>query len=248
MRFTSSDDAYLAIFEAGPPTGQSVVLVHGLAGSTDVSWRSNGVIDALADAGLRVVSFDLRGHGQSDRRPGLDMSQDRLVADLCEVTKTYGGAHPLVVGYSLGGSLALLACAEGLHAARLVVGGLPTAVLEWTPADATQCQSLALALRKAPDADPAMQGVVEFFELIDACLPALAALMDDHHPTVSNWSAVTIPVTVVAGNGDTNAADPAEVATKLACARALRVPGDHITAPGGAAFVGLVIAESAACV
>jgi pimeloyl-ACP methyl ester carboxylesterase len=247
MRFATSDGASLAIFESGPPTGQSVVLVHGLAGSTEISWRSNRVIDALEAAGLRVVSFDLRGHGQSDRGPDLDMRQERLVGDVREVTKTYGDNRALVVGYSLGGSLALLACADGLQAARLVVGGLPTAVLAWTPADAAQCQSLALALRKSSDADPSMRGVVQFFELIDASLPCLAALMDDHHPTVSNWNAVTMPVTVVVGLDDTNAADPAQVVAQLPHAQAKHVPGDHITTPGGEAFVDLVVAEAAAC-
>ena len=175
------------------------------------------------------------------------MRQDRLVEDVREVTRTYGGDRALVVGYSLGGSLSLLACADGLQAARLVVGGLPTAVLEWTPADAAQCQSLALALRKSPDADPAMQGVVQFFEMIDASLPNLAALMDDHHPTVTNWNAVTMPVTVVAGLDDTTAADPAQVVARLAHAQAQRVPGDHITAPGSAAFIDLLVAEAVAC-
>ena len=47
--------------------GRPIVLIHGFASSREQNWRSTGWIDRLAAAGFRVVSFDCRGHGKSDK-------------------------------------------------------------------------------------------------------------------------------------------------------------------------------------
>ncbi len=51
----------------------NVLLVHGLGGST-FSWRKN--IDALVSAGYFVVAVDLPGFGYSDRKRGINHSQE----------------------------------------------------------------------------------------------------------------------------------------------------------------------------
>ena len=53
----------LRVLEAGPADGPPVLLLHGWA-VTSYLWRHN--ILALAEAGFRVVSADLPGHGLSD--------------------------------------------------------------------------------------------------------------------------------------------------------------------------------------
>ncbi|MER8042499.1 alpha/beta hydrolase [Streptomyces sp. NPDC094032] len=97
-------------------SGQSLLLLHGLAGQS-------GEWDALARLlradGHRVVALDQRGHGASERRPA-DTSRAAYVADLIAVLDDPGlglGDAPVLVGQSYGGHAALLAAAA--HSPRL---------------------------------------------------------------------------------------------------------------------------------
>jgi pimeloyl-ACP methyl ester carboxylesterase len=86
--------------------GEPVVLIHGLHSSADINWKLTGVVAELAKD-HRVIAFDLPGHGRSDRPEndeayGLQIVEDVvLLLDHLKIDK----AH--VVGYSLGGMVAL---------------------------------------------------------------------------------------------------------------------------------------------
>ncbi len=85
----------------GPP----VVLAHG-GGQTRHSW--GGTAEVLAAHGHRVVSIDLRGHGDSDWAPDGDYHMSAYSADALAVA-TWIGSPVAWVGASLGGM-------TGLHA------------------------------------------------------------------------------------------------------------------------------------
>lgn len=93
----------------GPHDGPTVVLLHGL-GQTRHAWRRSA--RALAAGGLRAVTVDLRGHGESGwaHRPD-DYRIDRLVDDVERVVDGLGVAVA-IVGASLGGFVGLLLRAE----------------------------------------------------------------------------------------------------------------------------------------
>jgi pimeloyl-ACP methyl ester carboxylesterase len=83
-----------------------VVLVHGMVIDNLASlYFPFG--NALADAGCRVICYDQRGHGKSERTPsGYDISS--AMADLAGVLTELGVDKPVhIVGNSYGGSLAL---------------------------------------------------------------------------------------------------------------------------------------------
>src|SRR5687767_10279287 len=85
-------------------TGQPLLLLHGFTGSTE-TWAP--VRQRLA-AGRQIVAIDLIGHGRSDApaewtRYGFE----RCVADLVAVLDTLGIARTDLIGYSLGGRVAL---------------------------------------------------------------------------------------------------------------------------------------------
>src|SRR5437764_612909 len=82
--------------------GAPVVLIHGLHSSADINWRVPGTIKTLA-AHYRVIAFDVRGHGHSDKPDkddayGVEMAEDVVrLMDHLKIDK----AH--IVGYSMGG-------------------------------------------------------------------------------------------------------------------------------------------------
>src|SRR5918912_2032511 len=58
----------LHFVEAGDPSGELVLLLHGFP-ECWYSWRLQ--LGPLAERGLRVVAVDLRGFGQSDKPVGV---------------------------------------------------------------------------------------------------------------------------------------------------------------------------------
>jgi 3-oxoadipate enol-lactonase len=79
------------------------VLVHGLGGTSAGIW--GGVAGELADE-FTVVTYDLRGTGQSERSAG-PYSLDDFVGDLRALVEELGLASPALVGHSFGGTIAL---------------------------------------------------------------------------------------------------------------------------------------------
>jgi pimeloyl-ACP methyl ester carboxylesterase len=84
----------------GPDGAPTVVLVHGWTCTLEI-WTHQ--IQAL-DGDLRLVAFDLRGHGRSGRPPGGDWSIEALATDLDAVLRACvpEGERALVAGHSLG--------------------------------------------------------------------------------------------------------------------------------------------------
>lgn len=85
--------------EAGQ--GPLVVLLHGFP-ETWWSWRYQ--VQALADAGFRVVAPDLRGFGETDKRGPYDL--DTVTADVCNLITSLGEKRVKIVGHDWGGATA----------------------------------------------------------------------------------------------------------------------------------------------
>lgn len=88
-------------------SGSPVVFLHG-AGMDHVMFAAQHA--AVAEAGFRAISWDMRGHGES--RPSLlsftsELALDDLSAllDHLDVAR-HGAGRPVLVGHSLGGNLA----------------------------------------------------------------------------------------------------------------------------------------------
>lgn len=76
----------------------TVLLVHGWAGSFDRTWKRSGLVDLLADAGRRVLPYDLPGHGSATKSHDPNEYRDLAGDVLARV-----GAQPVdAVGFSLG--------------------------------------------------------------------------------------------------------------------------------------------------
>lgn len=98
-RFETADGLSLAADIAGPPGAPAVILLHG-GGQTRHSWA--GTMRQLVARGYFVISYDARGHGDSDWSPTADYLLDALAADLAAVRETVAGPVAFV-GASMGG-------------------------------------------------------------------------------------------------------------------------------------------------
>lgn len=98
------DGAELVGQVSGAPEGRPIVLLHGLTASSD-DWCFT--VPPLVDAGWRVLSPDLPGHGRSAApRAAADYRMER-VADLMHAfASELGFAPAVVVGNSMGGGVA----------------------------------------------------------------------------------------------------------------------------------------------
>lgn len=105
-------------FEASG-TGPVVLLCHGY-GATSRMW--SGQVAALS-GGYRVITWDMRGHGESDSpdAPAL-YSETATVDDMLAILDRAGADRAVVGGLSLGGYMSLAFCLahpERVHALML---------------------------------------------------------------------------------------------------------------------------------
>jgi non-heme chloroperoxidase len=99
-------------------SGRPVVLIHGwpLSGA---SWSAQ--VPALQAAGHRVVTYDRRGFGRSDK-PFSGYDYDTLADDLATVVESLDLMDVTLVGFSMGGGeVARYVTSHGTHRLRSVV-------------------------------------------------------------------------------------------------------------------------------
>lgn len=107
-RLQTPDGLELSVETRGGTGAPVLLFAHGF-GQTRGAWAGSAA--ALAAEGWRCVSFDSRGHGESDRVPGGEYHIEQFASDLAMVA----GAQPeppILVGASMGGLLGLVVAGE----------------------------------------------------------------------------------------------------------------------------------------
>jgi pimeloyl-ACP methyl ester carboxylesterase len=100
-RFRASDGAQLAYSDSGSGA-PTFVFVHGWQGDRAV-WRD--IVAALGPE-IRSITVDQRGSGESNAAPG-PYALERLSTDLHELITSLDVAPVVIVGHSMGGTVAL---------------------------------------------------------------------------------------------------------------------------------------------
>lgn len=95
---SSADSVRLHVEDSGG-SGRPLVLIHGWPLSAQ-AWQAQ--VSVLQAAGYRVVAYDRRGFGRSDK-PEADYSYDVLADDLQRVLDQCGLQDVTLVGFSMGG-------------------------------------------------------------------------------------------------------------------------------------------------
>jgi len=111
-KFSTTDDGVrLRVHEEGSPDAPvTLVLVHGWTLACRTWDRVVPAVTAAAD--VRVLRFDLRGHGESDPAPDGSATIERCADDLAGLIRERVPEGPVVLaGHSMGG-MTIMALAE----------------------------------------------------------------------------------------------------------------------------------------
>ncbi|WP_293794207.1 alpha/beta hydrolase [uncultured Pantoea sp.] len=124
---TAPDGVKLAVQESGNPDGLPIVFIHGLLGS-HLNWEKQ-ISDAQLQQRYRLITFDMRGHGLSDKPEQESAYRDgkRWADDLRAVINQIHANKPLLVGWSLGGAVItnyLAAYGDGNISGAIYVDGV----------------------------------------------------------------------------------------------------------------------------
>lgn len=124
---TAPDGVRLAVQESGNPNGLPIVFIHGLLGS-HLNWEKQ-ISDAQLQQRYRLITFDMRGHGLSDKPEQESAYRDgkRWADDLRAVINQSHANKPLLVGWSLGGAVItnyLAAYGDGNISGAIYVDGV----------------------------------------------------------------------------------------------------------------------------
>jgi pimeloyl-ACP methyl ester carboxylesterase len=156
-RFERPDGVALAIETFGA-SGMPIVLAHGF-GQTRQSWA--GTAAALAAHGHRTLTYDARGHGDSDWRVAGSYTWEQMRDDLAALARSLP-SRPVLVGASMGGLVGL--ATEGAHAPLFRALVLVDVTPRWEPRGVDRILNF---MRAHPDG----------FESLDAAADAIAAYL-----------------------------------------------------------------------
>jgi pimeloyl-ACP methyl ester carboxylesterase len=98
-QFVTAADVGVYVQEAGPASGVPVLLIHGL-GAWSETWRPT--IDALAQAGYRVIAIDLPPFGYAFRPASGDYSTEAQAKRILGVLDALKIETAVLVGHSFG--------------------------------------------------------------------------------------------------------------------------------------------------
>ncbi len=98
--FVTSNNTQIFIQEAGPISGQAVLLVHGTGAWSEI-WRET--MTALGKAGFHAIAIDLPPFGYSERLNGvLEYSRENQAKRIIGVLDALNIKNAILVGHSVG--------------------------------------------------------------------------------------------------------------------------------------------------
>ena len=226
----------------GPP----ILLIHGFASTGRVNWWDTGWVKTLTDGGRMVVTFDHRGHGQSEKLydsalyPAAEMAEDaRRLLDHLSIPVAD------VMGYSMGARVAaFLAINHPQRVRRAVFAGLAQRMI--TGVGGAEAIAEALEAPSRDDvSDPAARSFRIFAEQTKSDLAALSACIRSSREKIAaeELARIRVPVLVVAGENDDVAGDVETLVNTIPGARGLTLPGrNHMNAVGDRGYKDAVLA------
>jgi pimeloyl-ACP methyl ester carboxylesterase len=229
-----SDGVRLAFIDEGE--GMPVLLIHGFASSVRTNWLEPGWVSLLTREGFRVVAFDNRGHGESEKLyDPAAYSAPLMAEDARRLLEHLGIARADVMGYSMGARItAFLALAHAELVRSAIFGGLGGNMVR--PMAGTGPIAHALKAASIDEVkNPTARTFRAFAEKTGGDLKALAACIRGSRDPITRdmVAALKCPVLVATGTEDVIGGPAEELAALIPGAQALPIPRrDHMLAVG----------------
>ena len=236
------DIAYDCMGE-GPP----VVLIHGFGANRNITWSNTNWYQTILRAEHKLVAIDCRGHGESDKpHDPEDYDEGRMAMDVIAVLAALEIPEVDVMGYSMGGQLALrlMHDAPG-RVRRAVLGGIGERYFHPSKERAETIAKALTARDASKITDPVAREFRTFCEKAGDDLQAMAACIrrPGHAFTPEELHALPQKVLVVCGEQDDWAGSPEVLARAFADGQALVVPKrNHHSTVGDRAYKDAVVA------
>lgn len=238
MQSFDSDGVKIAYSDEGE--GEPILLIHGFASNVATNWRDAHWIRALTGAGRRVIAYDNRGHGKSEKLYDPELyGAPAMAEDARRLLDHLGIDRADVVGYSMGARIAtflalkhpervrsVVLAGAGINLVRGMVGTGPIARALEAPRIEDVTNETARSFRA-------------FAEQTGSDLKALAACIRGPREkiTAEDLVRLNLPVLVVTGSEDVIAGPGKGLASLISGAQFLDIPGrDHMRAVGDASF------------
>jgi pimeloyl-ACP methyl ester carboxylesterase len=233
-----SDGVEIAFIDEGE--GEPLLLIHGFASNIAANWVDSGWVRTLTQSGRRVIAYDNRGHGKSDKLYDPDvygaplMAEDgRRLLDHLDVTRAD------VLGYSMGARIAaFLTLAHPERVRSLILGGLGINMVRGVVGSGPIAKALE-APRIEDVTNDTARSFRAFAEQTKSDLKALAACIRGPREKITpeRLATIAVPTLIAVGSNDVIAGSGAELATLIPGAQFLDIPGrDHMRAVGDPTF------------
>ena len=219
---------------------EPIVLIHGFASTHAVNWLFTQWVKTLTEDGRRVIVFDNRGHGRSEKLYEPERYNLGLMADdVVNLLDHLSIARADIMGYSLGGRIAtILTLAHAERVRSLILGGIGVYLVE--EAGLPPGLAEAMEIERIEDIDDSMLKIFRgFAEATRSDLRALAACARGAREPIdpATLSQIAAPTLICVGTRDEVAGDPHPLAPLFRNVRIVDIPGrDHNRAVGDRMF------------
>ena len=228
--------AFIDVPPEGRDRGEPILLIHGFASNHRINWVNPRWVETLTRAGRRVVAFDNRGHGASQKLYAPSEYHSELMAgDAANLLAFLEIERADVMGYSMGARIAsFLALAKQDLVRSLILGGLGDRLVH----GAGLPEGIAEAM-EAPSldslSDPTQRMFRAFADQTKSDRAALAACIRGSRQSLTPAAVgrIAAPTLIAVGTRDAVAGDPHKLAAMMRQGEALDIPGrDHNLAVG----------------
>jgi pimeloyl-ACP methyl ester carboxylesterase len=238
MKQFDSDSVAIAYIDEGE--GEPVLLIHGFASNVAANWVDPGWVRSLTQSGRRVIAYDNRGHGKSEKSYDPEVyGAPTMAEDARRLLDHLGIARADVLGYSMGARIAtFLALAHPERVRSLILGGLGINVVRGVVGSGPIAKALE-APRIEDVTNDTARSFRAFAEQTKSDLKALAACIRGPREKITPERLATLKAhTLIAvGSKDVIAGSGSELATLIPGAQFMDIPGrDHMRAVGDATF------------
>jgi pimeloyl-ACP methyl ester carboxylesterase len=238
MQSFNSDGVRIAYLDEGE--GEPILLIHGFASNIAANWIDPGWVKTLTQGGRRVIAYDNRGHGQSDKLydPAL-YGAPAMAEDARRLLDHLGVERTDVLGYSMGARIAaFLTFAHPERVRSVIFGGLGIHMVRGMVGAGPLAAALEAA-RLEDVTNATARSFRVFAEQTKSDLKALAACMRGPREKVpaERLGEIAVPALVAVGSKDVIGGSGAALAELIPGSQFLEITGrDHMRAVGDTSF------------